>query len=178
VALELSELYPCARVDVFIDVEGDLLPSIQPMGTVISNGGKVETIYSTHLKKRGDAPVFGRAYDAQRAGHYDTQVTRFEIEYKKQYAQQLLSCGRWFRNPIGVALNHIKALFGVSLWMERIEPIEFKANTKRLEHSRERFYSRYGKNILLDLEMMGREKLYEFIMECISERGKSEHRDS
>lgn len=169
VAQELSLLYPCSRVDVFVDVSGDLLPSLPNLGTTISNGGKVETVYSAHLAKRGDKPVFGRAYDARAAGHYDRPVTRFEIEYKKQYASKLLVAGLWAKNPVGVALGHIKALFGVALWVENVDAVEFRAITKPLSHSRERFYARYGKGILNDVENHGLQGLHRFIMECVSQ---------
>lgn len=170
VAVELARLYPVHRIDVFIDVSGDYLGDIPTLGTKIYNRNKLETVYSMNLSKRGDAPVFGRAYDARAAGHYDVQATRFEVEYKKQYALRMLTCAGWTSNPIGVALHSIKTMFGVGIDIEDVEPIEFSAPTEKLEHSRERFYSRYGKGIVNDIESMGVERFYRFIMECIQER--------
>lgn len=177
-AAEIAKLYPVNRVDVFVDVLGNLLDKCQKTGTVISNQGRIETIYSAHLAKRGDKPVFARAYDAKTAGHYPMPVTRFEVEYKRHYAAQLLGVQGWVHNPIAVALNHIRLLLGVSIWVDDVDPIEYEAKATRLEHDRERFYARYGKNIARDISEMGVESFYKFVMECISRRTNDDGKES
>ena len=57
-------------------------------------------------------------------------------------------------------------------------PIEFEAQATRLEHDRERFYARYGKNIARDISEMGVESFYKFVMECISRRTNADDKES
>jgi hypothetical protein len=166
-AVELGKIFPCARIDVFVDVLGNLLPQVKSSGTKIYNSDRLETVYSAHLRQRGDKPVFARAYDAKAAGHYIMPTTRFEVEYKKEYAAQLLTLAGWRYNPIAVALNHIAALLGVKIWVDDVMPIEWEAIGERLSHSRERFYARYGKGIIDDISTMGVQGLHRFIMECL-----------
>lgn len=182
IAVKLAEVYPVSRVDVFVDVAGDVLDDVTAKGTRISNDGRVETIYSHHLKKRGDRPVFCRAYNAQKAGHYSEPVTRFEVEYKRQFARSLLNTAGWQANPIGTALHSIMVLLGVSIWIEDIDPIELDAPRKRYEHDRERFYRRYGKGILNDVNDLGLQGLHSFILQCVqnppSSQGKEGNGDN
>lgn len=168
--LTIAELLPVNRVDVFVDVGGDLLPDANMPGTVIMNNKRIETLYSCHLKDRGDVPIFARAYDARAAKHYDVQVTRFECEYKREMARSLLGVRGWKVNPVGLALNNIATIFNIDIDIENIRHVDFNAPQRRYEHNRARFYTRYGRNILLDLEAMGTEKLYAFIMECLTEK--------
>jgi hypothetical protein len=167
VALELAYLYPVSRVDVFVDVAGNVLDQVQQNGTVIVNDGRVETIYSHHLKKRGDRPVFCRAYDAKSAGHYETEVTRFECEFKRENARALLNVKGWSVNPIGAMLHSIKLLLGVNIWIDDIEAIDVDAPRRKFEHNRERFYTRYGKGIDNDIEQMGMQSFRQFVRECV-----------
>lgn len=170
VLCELAHLYPVRRVDVFIDVVGRHLDAIKPQGTVISNNGRVETIYSHHLKKRGDCAAFGRVYDAKAAQHYVAEMTRFEIEYKREHASALLGTDGWRTCPIGATLRNIKALFNVDIEIAGITAVDIHAPQRRLAHTREKFYARYGRNILIDLEEMGIETLYAFIMNALTEK--------
>jgi len=160
-------LYPVKRLDVFVDVLGDRLPWVRSNGTKILNAGRVETIYSAHLSKRGNLAVFGRAYDAELAGHYDFPVTRLEIEYKRHLPGALLTPDGWREDPIGVALKHVYDLLGIDVQLDEHNHIDFNAPCRRLEHSRERFYTRYGKGILNDVESMGVQGLVVFVQECV-----------
>jgi len=172
--LSLAEVYPVHRVDVFVDVEGDVLDAVTSDGTVIMNAGRVETIYSHHLKRRGNVSVFARAYDAQAAGHYGVSTTRLEVEFKKASARGLLKAGKWLVNPIGAMLHSIKMLLGVSIQIDDIEGVEIDAPRRKYEHSRERFYMRYGQSIARDIESMGVQGLYDFIVKCIRQKEKSD----
>jgi hypothetical protein len=170
VLCELAHLYPVRRVDVFVDVTGRQLDAIKLQGTTISNNGRIETIYSHHLKIRGDCGAFGRAYDAKAAQHYAVEMTRFEIEYKREHASALLGTEGWSTCPIGVTLRNIKAMFNVDIKIDGIKSVDLHAPQRRLAHSREKFYARYGRNILIDLEEMGIETLYSFIMNALTEK--------
>lgn len=165
----LAVLYPVTRLDVYIDVVGDVLDKVGQPGTCIFNGGRLETIYSHNLKVRGDRPTFARVYDAKAAGHYLFPVTRFEVEFKRNHVKGIIDNTGFRCNPIAVALNAIRVLFGYELVIDGIEPVELDAPETRLEHSRERFYRRYGKNILVDLEQMGHQTFYQFVLECVQE---------
>lgn len=166
-AAEIAEVYPVHRVDVFVDVLGDILADVKSSGTKISNGGRVETIYSIHLKQRGNVRAFGRAYDAQAAGHYDMPVTRLECEFKLELARALLNTRGWCVNPVALMLQHIKAMFGVTIVIENVEPIDLNAPRRKLEHNRERFYRRYGRSIYNDVEKMGVQGFQEYVLQCV-----------
>lgn len=170
VILELAYLYRVSRIDVFCDVEGYLLLSVKRSGTVISNNGRVETVYSHHLGKRGDYDVFARVYDAEASGHYESAVTRFECEFKRHHARTLLSVNGWTVNPIGNMLHCIRLLFGTRIEIPGIAAIEYNAPKVRLEHSRERFYKRFGQSIMRDIETMGVGSLHSFIRECLANK--------
>lgn len=170
VILELAYLYKVSRIDVFCDVEGYLLLGIRRNGTVISNNNRIETVYSHHLGKRGDYDVFARVYDAAASGHYESAVTRFECEFKREHARALLSVDGWTVNPVGDMLHCIRLLFGTRIEIPGILAIEFNAPKRRLEHSRERFYAKYGKSIIQDIQDMGVGSLYNFIRECVANK--------
>lgn len=172
--LEFASLYPVSRLDVYVDVEGLYLDSVTQNGTVIMNAGNVETIYSHHLKTRGDKPIFARAYDACAAGHYDFASTRFEVEFKRHNARAMLSTQGWGCSPIGAALHSIKMLLGISIWIEDIAPIEMNAKQERYQHDRERFYARYGNGIYNDIQSMGIQGLQDFIVQCVRNKHASE----
>jgi len=173
----LASLFPVTRIDVFVDVLGGHLSDARQMGTLIYNVGYLETVYSHNLKNRGNLGVFGRAYDAQKAGHYGEPVTRFEIEYKRNDAKVMLNTNGWGIEPIGAMLNDILEHFGVSIHILGHPHVDFNAPTRRYEHSRERFYKRYGKNILLDIEQMGAQGLYTFVTECLEEKNDTSKQD-
>lgn len=172
IVLSCAQVLECHRLDVFVDVLDDWLPDVAQSGTVIMNNGKIETIYSTHLKRRGDVTRFVRVYDACAAGHYECATTRFECEFKREAARGILTPDGWKVNPIGAALHVFKALTGISIWIEDIDSIELDTPRRRYEHSRERFYARYGKSILQDMESMGLQQLHKFVLECV--RGDNE----
>jgi hypothetical protein len=174
VILEFAYPFVCTRLDVFIDVVGDVVWSVNQPGTVIMNGGKVETVYSHKLNSRGNVKVFARCYNAQAAGHYDYPVTRFEVEFGSDYAPYVLTSDGWKADPVGEALHHIKRIFDVDILIPGHESIEFNPKRDRFQHSRERFYSRYGKGILLDMSDMGQQRLIEFIRECIKDEQSKE----
>lgn len=170
VILEIASLLQVYRLDVYIDVVGVALEKIPQPGTVIINGGNVETVYSVNLTSRGDVPVFGRAYDAMAAGHYTEQVTRFEIELKRQAAKGIIDCKHgWRVNPVEVALYWIREFYGIEIPIEGLIECEYSGKTKKLEHDRSRFYRRYGNSILRDLETMGVRTFHKFIVECLRE---------
>lgn len=165
--LKFAYMFQCKRIDVFIDVQKNWLDQIPTPGTTIANGGNIETVYSHHLKRRGNLPVFARAYDAKAAGHYSDPMTRFEIEFKRPIAGAILNCEGWAVDPVTVAMHHTKDIYGIEIQIPDKRPREFNAPTKRYAHSRERFYARYGKNVLLDFEQMGATQLYTFITNAI-----------
>lgn len=170
----MARTFPVTRLDVFIDVEGYHVDDMPQPGTVIKNDGRIETVYSHHLASRGNHPAFARCYDAQAAGHYDVPVTRFECEFKQEISRGILDSEGWNIDPVSVAMWHIHDIFGVEISIPGKRSTEFNPPKRRYSHSRERFYARYGKNILLDLEQMGKQRLYQFIMECISSDNKDE----
>ncbi|MEE8599282.1 MAG: hypothetical protein V3S69_07250, partial [Dehalococcoidales bacterium] len=129
---EMAHIYPVNRIDVFVDVEGAHLGDVEQRGTVISNAGTIETIYSHHLKTRGDRPSFGRAYDARAAGHYLVDVTRYEVEYKREHARALLGSDGWKVDPLGVTVRCIKAMFGVDVGIEGVKGVDLNAPQRRM----------------------------------------------
>ncbi len=173
VVTSLASLFPVTRIDVFIDVQGNVLGDVATEGTLIYNDNRLETVYSQNLKFRGNLGVFCRAYNAQVAGHYDIPATRFECEYKRNQAKAMLNSDGWAVDPISVAQYSIASNFGVNICIPGITGVDFNAPTKRYEHSRTRFYKRYGKNILLDIEKMGVQGLYTFVCECLEEKDES-----
>lgn len=173
VAAELARVFPVTRIDVYCDVEGDVLDKVKSDGTRISNGGRVETIYSVHLRDRGNVGVFGRVYDAKAAGHYDKASTRFECEFKREYARTMLTTTGWKVSPVSVLVSSVRRLFGVMLEIPGFIPIDWNAPRVRLEHSRERFYKRYGKGVLNDVETMGMQGFATFVRECVQDAKRS-----
>jgi hypothetical protein len=173
VVLHLAFVFPVTRIDVFIDCEGDSIPSIPKPGTCIENYGRTETVYSHHLASRGNHPIFARAYNAQSAGHYDTEATRFECEFKQEMSSAILNSDGWMVDPISVALWHIKDIYGVDIDIPNKVSVELNPPRRKYSHSRERFYKRYGKSIALDIESMGVQGLHKYIMECISNDNES-----
>jgi len=163
-------LFPVTRIDIFVDVLGNVLDDALTVGTLIYNDGCLETVYSHNLKNRGNLGVFGRVYDAQKAKHYDEPVTRFEVEYKRNDAKTMLNTQGWGVEPIGAMLNDVLKHFGVYIHITDHPHVDFNAPKRRYEHSRTRFYKRYGKNILLDIERMGVQGLYTFVIECMEEK--------
>jgi len=155
VILELSYTLPVTRLDVFVDVEGDIVEDVISPGTAIMNGGRVETRYSENLSDRGNRAVFCRAYDAMTAGHYDVPVTRFECEFKRNAVRAILGYGEWKKNAVGCALRAFALLLGINIEIPNIEHTEFRGVSKKYSHTRERFYTRYGRGILNDAENMG-----------------------
>lgn len=168
----LAETFPVTRLDVFVDVAGYVLGDVTTNGTLIFNYSRLETMYSDNLRKRGDLSTFCRVYDAQAAEHYDVPVTRFECEYKRERAKALLGVNGWCVNPVGAMLHSIKVHFGVDIRISGQVGVDFDAPTKKYEHNRARFYKRYGKNIMLDVENMGMQGLYVFITECMEEKSE------
>lgn len=151
----ISYALPVSRIDYAVDVYGDWLSVCSRPGTVISNNGRVETIYSDHLSVRGDRTHFARAYDARAAGHYDYPVTRFECEFKRHVAANMLRDGHWHVSPCAAAMYDIKMFFGVEIKIKDVRAVEFNPRREVLEHDRSRFYRRYGRRILEDVESMG-----------------------
>lgn len=167
-ALEwLARDHRITRVDFFIDVKGDVLSDCQMPGTVIMNYGKIETVYSHNLKSRGDYPVFARVYDAMSAGHYPVPVTRFEVEFKKEMVPGIVNHVIGFGKTLpSVTLWHIKSIYGVDISLPSVVPFELNAERQRLSPSRERFYNRFGKGIMLDVAEMGVEQFLMFVYTC------------
>lgn len=165
---DMCQLFKLSRLDVYVDVVGDLLPGCKTPGTEIRNDGRTETIYSHKLTSRGNVPVFARAYDAMEAKHYTFPVTRFEIEFKNPLAVTLCSpdCG-WTVNPIDVALWHIEEIYGAKIEIQGRRAIEFNPPKRRLEPSRERFYTKYGKGILHDIETWGLDQFLQFLFTVV-----------
>lgn len=170
VVVGFAKKYVVSRLDVFIDVAGNHLGIIDAKGTVIVNEGRIETIYSHNLKSRGNVPVFCRAYDAKSAGHYPDPVTRFECEFKRESARHILGKEGWKADPIDVALHNVLLHFGVRIQVEGHTAIDMDAPRTEYSHSRERFYTRYGQAIARDIEVMGVQGLYNFILECVAGR--------
>ncbi len=166
----IAMLLPVNRIDVFVDVRGHHLQDISQPGTVIMNNKRVETVYSSHLSDRGNVTVFARAYDARAAGHYDVVVTRFECEFKREMARALLGTEGWKVHPVGLALRNIAIIFNIKICIDGILHVDFNAPRRRYEHNRERFYARYGKSIVRDIETMGAGHLYEYILACLKEK--------
>lgn len=163
----LASVHRVTRIDFYIDVEGLVLHKCKQPGTVIMNGGNVETIYSHKLSNRGHHSVFLRAYDAQEAGHYDVPVTRFEVEFKREIVPGLIDHKQGVYKAIaGVALHHIERTFDVKLKLTGFLPIEYKPTRERLKADRGRFYTRYGKGIVNDIEEMGIEQFCVFVYSC------------
>lgn len=174
----LALTFPVTRIDVFVDVVGYVLSDVTTNGTLIFNYSRLETMYSDNLRNRGNLGVFCRAYDAQAAGHYDILATRFECEYKREHAKVILGTNGWNIDPVEAMLYSIKTSLGVDIRIPGKVGVDFNAPTRRYEHSRERFYRRYGKNILLDIERMGAQGLYGYVMECVNEGAKTRDKDS
>jgi len=166
-AQDIAIICPCCRIDVFVDVIGVQVSDFPTSGTAIVNDGIVETQYSHHLGSRGNMPRFCRVYDAQRAGHYDCPVTRFECEFKNDAARAILQNGEWCYNPVECALREFRTMFGVDIKIDGLSSVELDAPKRRYSHNRERFYARYGKNILVDIESMGLQGLHKFILESV-----------
>lgn len=165
---DMCQLVKLSRLDVYIDVVGDILPECKTPGTEIRNDGKTETIYSHKLTSRGNVPVFGRAYDAQAAKHYDFPVTRFEIEFKNPLVVTMCNPDEgWAVNPIDVALWHIMDIYGANITIQGRTAIEFNPPKRRLAPDRERFYSKYGKGILHDIETWGTEQFLQFLFTVV-----------
>jgi len=164
--LLLAYRYPVHRLDVYIDVQGYSVDQVETEGNSIWQGKKVETVYSHRLEQRGNVPVFGRCYDAEAAGHYNFPVTRYEIEFHKDLFPALLSTGGWSVNPISVAIHYVKKLFDVDLVVPEHTPLEFKAPKRKYASTRESFYRRYGKGILIDIAEMGAHNLENYIRWC------------
>lgn len=165
-----ATLFVMSRLDVYIDVGGGFDAAQQMPGTVIMNDGRIETIYSHKLTSRGNVPVFGRVYDALAAGHYPQQVTRYEIELKKHIAKSMVQNGQWTINPVQVALYYVRDLFGVDIKIDNLPAVEFRPHKAKLEHSRERFYKKYGKGILNDIEEHGLIWIRDFIISCLLDK--------
>lgn len=178
VVRSLLEIFPIHRLDAYVDIGGDWVSWLPRNGTVIMNDGLIETVYTHNLGSRGDVPIFGRAYDARAARHYNVPSTRFEIEFKRETAKDMVDLVHGFNvNPVRIALYWIGSMFDVAIAIDGLAPVEFKGITKRLAHSRERFYTRYGKNILLDIQKMGVTGLHEFIRECIGDENDGNGRE-
>lgn len=165
-------LWKVTRLDVYVDVQGNHVGEVakqQNVGTVIMNNKQFETVYSDHLKARGRRAQFGRCYNATLAGHYqDIAATRFEIEYKRQAARAILNEDGFCLSPIACALKSIDDMFGVSIKIPDVEAIELNAPTQRLAHPRERFYERYGRGIMNDVETLGMSAFITFVLEASS----------
>lgn len=168
----LAYMFQISRLDAFVDLPGSFVDKVAAPGTAIANAGVLETVYSHHLKRRGNVAVFGRCYDACAAGHYDEPMTRIEFEFKHGMPAGMVNTNGWIHSPIDVVLHYCKEVFGVVVDVDGHKPVDFNAPRKRYSHSRERFYARYGKNILLDLEDMGVQGLATFIRESV---GKPEN---
>lgn len=163
------------RLDIAFDVIGiDLETVIQP-GTVISNGGNVETLYSCHLRKRGEHDVFIRIYDANKALHdVEPGVVRCEVEFKGNLPDIIKGKDGNIDEVYALAAMHIARKFEIYL------PIEFRGEIEPrrrvLEHNRERFYRRYGKQILIDVTDMGYQGFTEWLRECTRQKeGRDEN---
>lgn len=171
-------LWKVTRLDVYVDVLGNHVDEVakqQSVGTVIMNNKQFETVYSDHLKARGRRAQFGRCYNATLAGHYqDIAATRFEIEYKRQAARAILNEDGFCLSPIACALKSIDDMFGVSIKIPDVEAVELDAPTERVSHPRERFYARYGRGIIDDIECLGLSAFVTFVLEASSRNMQSE----
>jgi len=163
VVLDLAYQFQVTRLDVFIDVNGRHLDELPQPGTVIMNGGCIETIYSQHLKNRGDTNAFSRAYDAMAAGHYEQPMTRFECEFKREMSRAIVDSNGWNVDPIRVAQHYIREHYDVQIVIADRTALDFNAPRRKYSHSRERFYRRYGKGILRDMEELGAQGLHQYI---------------
>lgn len=164
----LAKDHRITRVDFFVDVVGDIVHKASQPGTVIKNYGRDETVYSHYLGKRGNYPVFARAYDAQSAGHYDMPVTRFELEYKQMMCNGLVNHKVGFSDLLpAVTVWHVKEIFGIDIMLPGVVPLELNAPKREYTPNRERFYTRYGKGIMNDIETMGLEQLLVFLYTCV-----------
>lgn len=177
-ALEECALsFQVSRLDVFVDVAGVDLDKVAKTGTVIMNDGRIETIYSANLSTRGDHTAFSRVYDACAAGHYeDSGIWRIETELKREKARAILNAEGWQINPVRVLLHYAMLHFGVEIFIDDLTACDVNAPGRRIESSRERFYLRYGKGILRDIESMGKDTFYEYILQCVKEKGKLDER--
>ncbi|MCK5642915.1 MAG: hypothetical protein KAJ19_19045 [Gammaproteobacteria bacterium] len=168
VLARLSGDHRITRVDFFVDVVGDIVHCAKRSGTSIQNYGRVETTYSHHLANRGDYPVFARCYDAQAAGHYTMPVTRFEVEYKGKMCPALVNYKDGFSKALpAVTVKNILDIFGVVVVLPDVVPLEMKPEKTIYIPSRERFYNRYGKGIMSDIETMGLEQFLMFMYTCV-----------
>lgn len=169
---ECAKLFQLKRLDIFADLSGINVANVVKPGTVIINDGCVETIYSHRLNQRS-RHVFSRLYDAFKAGHYETKgIWRVETELKREKARAVLNKNGWQVNPIRVLMHYAMLHFGLNLKIGELDACDVNAPSRRIESSRERFYRRYGKNILLDLESMGSDVFHTYIRECMLEKEK------
>ena len=154
--------YHWSRIDVAIDVIGVDITKVLRPGTVISNHGRIETIYSHHLSKRGEHPVFMRVYDAFAAGHDCIEGTiRCEVEYKGNYPDAI----RDYKSGLGGiyqdAAVRITGKFGIPLPVT--EATEIAPKKRLISHEREKYYARFGKRILADVADMGIDQWITFV---------------
>jgi hypothetical protein len=164
------------RCDFAYDVLGVDIEKLPQPGTTILNGGDVETVYSHHLKLRGNYAVFARAYDALKAGHDVPQGTiRFEVEFKRRLPDVIRNSDDVLKAGFSCAAFHIARIYGIVLPVETFT--ELKPPKRLVQHGREKFYQRFGKAILLDVATMGQNDFSEWLKLCIA-RGEDENRNS
>jgi len=167
--LDFLKPYHWSRIDACFDVIGLHIESLPQPGTVIMNGGQVETIYSHHLKKRGRYAVFARAYDAMKAGHDLPRGTiRFEVEFKLNLPDRIRRSYKPLAVLFYLATLHIERIYGVTL--PTTEGIELAQPSSKIAHGRERFYARYGKGILADVLDMGLDRWADFVVQASNRR--------
>jgi len=170
----LDVTHTVSRLDLCCDVLGNVISKElnARKGTLIVNDGRIETIYSSHLKERGNVGFFGRVYDAQSAGHYAQPVTRFELEIKRRTISSLLCATHNDENLSlwPVFRFQIMSMFDVDIKLPNTEPIEFDPPKTVLESDRERFYRRFGQGILRDVECMSVDVWLDYVIRCVLDR--------
>jgi len=148
-----------SRLDVAIDVYNVSVKKATSWrgGTCILNKSKLETVYSHNLRDRGDTAVFARAYDAVRANHYPVgggNVTRLEVEFKG-YVVAELTRDKIDRNCLfAMARYALRSTLQTKIALSPSRVL-VAGRLKRLEPRRARFYRRYGKNIIKDVQEYG-----------------------
>jgi hypothetical protein len=160
----LSEIH-WTRLDVCFDVAGLDLADLPQPGTTIYNNGRLETIYSHHLANRGKEPVFMRAYDAKAAGHNVPPGTvRLEVEFKGGYPDAIRKLENGWRAVFGYAATYLNGRYNIHLPIPTLG--ELNPVKKKRQPTRSGFYARYGRAILEDLDDLGAEGFYQFVLEC------------
>jgi len=171
-AIDILQAYRWTRLDVAFDVTGLNLDKIPHPGTVIQNDDRTETVYSHHLKQRGQPEIFLRCYDAFAAGHaVEPGTVRIEVEFKKTMPDVIRQSRDIISNALQCAAHHIHETFLVTI--KDTPTREMAPRKRKLEHDRERFYRRYGKAIARDLADLGEQRMLAWILDCLNKGEKN-----